>query len=396
MSLLDLIFKKTGTRVPNGDFFKTFTAYSPVFHSFGGSIYESELVRASIDALARNTSKLKIEISGNPTIKKLEQRPNAFMTWPKFLYRLQTILLIHNTAFIVPIFDRYDRVIGIYPVLPESVEILDVHGVPWSRYRFGSGDTAAVELHRCGILTRHQYKSDYFGESNRALLPTMDLVNIDNQGIKEAVKNSATFRFMATMGNFGDPLKVKEERKNFSEMNMKADDEAGGILVFPNTWKDIKQIDSKPFTVNAKERELIQTNVFNYFGVNEDVLQNKATGDKWSAFYEGAIEPFAIQFSEELTNMLFTDREIAQGSSIMATANRLQYMTNAEKLAVSSAMADRGVMNRDEIREIWNLPPLPNGEGKAYIIRGEYWNAVEKVGDEGVEGNDPDQNAQSE
>ena len=36
-------------------------------------------------------------------------------------------------------------------------------------------------------------------------------------------------------------------------------------------------------------------------------------------------------------------------------------------------MADRGIMNRDEIREIWNLPPLPNGEGQAYTIRGEYY-----------------------
>ena len=45
----------------------------------------------------------------------------------------------------------------------------------------------------------------------------------------------------------------------------------------------------------------------------------------------------------------------------------------AEKLNVSAQMADRGIMNRDEIREIWNLPPLPNGEGEAYTIRGEYY-----------------------
>ena len=54
-------------------------------------------------------------------------------------------------------------------------------------------------------------------------------------------------------------------------------------------------------------------------------------------------------------------------------------MTNADKLNVSSQLADRGIMNRDEVREIWNLPPLPNGEGQAYIIRGEYWNADEKI-----------------
>jgi hypothetical protein len=57
----------------------------------------------------------------------------------------------------------------------------------------------------------------------------------------------------------------------------------------------------------------------------------------------------------------------------MATSNRLQYLTTTEKLNVSAQMADRGVMNRDEVREIWNLPPLPDGQGQAYTIRGEYY-----------------------
>ena len=117
----------------------------------------------------------------------------------------------------------------------------------------------------------------------------------------------------------------------------------------------------------------IRQNVFDYFGVNEEVLQNKAYGDAWSAFYEGAVEAFAVQFSDVMTKMLFTERERAFESFVMATANRLQYMSNSEKLNVSSQMADRGIMNRDEIREIWNLPPLPDGQGQAYTIRGEYY-----------------------
>ena len=114
--------------------------------------------------------------------------------------------------------------------------------------------------------------------------------------------------------------------------------------------------------VDAEQKKIIQQNVFNYFGVNEDILQNKAYGDSWSAFYEGVSEAFAIQFSEVANKMLFTDRERAAGSLVMATANRLQYMSNKDKLNVSAQMADRGIMNRDEIREIWNLPPLPNGQ----------------------------------
>lgn len=84
-----------------------------------------------------------------------------------------------------------------------------------------------------------------------------------------------------------------------------------------------------------------------------------------------------------MTRMTFTSREIGTGNSIFFSSNRLQYMSNQDKLNVSAQLADRGIMNRDEIREIWNLPPLPNGEGQAYIIRGEYHDADDQINDGG-------------
>ena len=86
-----------------------------------------------------------------------------------------------------------------------------------------------------------------------------------------------------------------------------------------------------------------------------------------------------------MTKMLFTFREQSSGNAVMFTSNRMQYMSNADKLNVSAQMADRGIMNRDEIREIWNLPPIPDGTGQAYIIRGEYYDAAEKIEEGGSE-----------
>ena len=162
-------------------------------------------------------------------------------------------------------------------------------------------------------------------------------------------------------------------------------------MLFPNTYSDIKQIESKPFVVDAEQMKMIQTNVYNYFGVNEDILQNKAFGDAWAAFYEGAIEQFSIQFSEVVTKMLFTERERAAGAFVMATANRLQYMSGKEKLSYATIMGDRGFVMIDEIREVFNLPPLPNGMGQRLPVRGEYYllgadGSVTKKGDEAANG----------
>ena len=387
MGLFDKIFKKQNpSNAPNG-FFQTLSAYTPTFTSWGGQIYESELVRAAINARATHVSKLSVQVQGSakPRLQtRLRTGPNEWQTWGQFLYRLSTILDVNNTAFIVPVMDDYLETSGIFPVLPTQCTIVQYGNEPWLRYQFQTGQYASVELSRCGIMNKFQYRDDFFGEDNLALAPTMVLINIQDQGIKEGVKSAATYRFMAQLSNFSKPEALEKERKRFTRENLQS---GGGMLLFPNTYQNIQQIKSSPFIVDADQMKMIQTNVFNYFGVNEDVIQNKAYGDKWSAFYEGAIEQFAIQFSEVATKMLFSDRERAAGAFLMATANRLQYMSNSEKLNVSAQMADRGIMNRDEIREIWNLPPLPNGQGQAYTIRGEYYllnedGSVTKKGDD--------------
>jgi hypothetical protein len=315
--------------------------------------------------------------AAKPKLKaKMLKAPNEWQTWYQFLYRTNTILDMQNTCFIVPVFDAYEEVTGYYSVLPSMCEIVAYNDVPWLRYTFSNGETAAVEFSQCGVLTKYQYDSDFFGSSNSALTETMKLITLQNQGVEEAIKNSNTFRFMARISNFTKSEDLAKERKRFNKHNFE-DNDGGGLLLFPNTYQDIRQLQQGAYTVNESERKEIRTNVYNYFGVNEDILQNKAFGDAWQAFYEGCVEVFALQFSEVMTKVIYSLTEQGNGNKVMLTANRLQYMSTSEKLRVSSQMADRGIMNRDEVREIWNLPPLPNGEGQAYIIRGEYKNALD-------------------
>ena len=381
MGLFDKLF---GNRPrPRGDYngvFKMLNGYTPTFTSFSGGVYESELIRAAINTRATHISKLNVEIQGaaRPALQnKLKHGPNAFQTWSQFLYRLSTLLDVHNTAFITPIWDEYGEPSGIYCPLPTKCELVRYGDTPYLRYEFGWGEKAAVELEYCGIMTKFQYKDDFFGESNRALFPTMELIHIQNQGISEGVKSAASYRFIAQLSNFAKAEDLKKERRRFTEENFSRDAQGGGLLLFPNTYSNIKQIEPKPFVVDADQMKVINQNVYHYFGVNDDILNNAAFGDKWAAFYEGAIEPFAIQFSQVVTKMLFTFREQSQGNGVMATANRLQYMTNADKLNVSAQMADRGLMTRNEIREIWNLAPLPAPYGDQLPIRGEYYNVGE-------------------
>ena len=381
MGLLDSIFRPDKNRAEQEALknaratFKTLTAYRPAFTTWRGAIYESDLVRAAIDARARHISKLKVEIHGaaKPGLQsKLRQGPNQWQTWSQFLYRVSTILDAseRSTCIIVPVLDEYLVTTGYFPVLPDKCEVVDFKGEPWLRYNFTHGQTAATPMKDCAVLTKYQYKNDFFGDGNGALDETMKLVHIQNEGIEEAVKNSATYRFMAQVNNFTMADDLAKERKRFTQENLVADAEAGGLLLFPNTYQNIQQIKNTPYTVDAAQMELIKTNVSNYFGVNERVMQNLATGEELDAFFNGAIEPFAIQFSEAMTKAIFTERERAQGSYLIANANRLQYMSTAAKVQMAKELLDRGVMTINEARELFNYADMEGGD--VAPIRGEY------------------------
>lgn len=376
MGLFDKLFPARVEQTKQlNSFWQTLTAYTPTFINWQGSIYESEVVRSAIDARARHISKLKIEMIGTakPYLQtKLKQGPNEWQTWSQFLYRTSTILDMNNTAFIIPVLGKYLETTGYFTVLPSTCTILaDDKNNPWLRYQFNNGEVASIELSRVGILTKFQYKDDIFGTPNDALISTMELLDMQKQGITEAIKNSATYRFMAQANNFAKSEDLAKERRRFSMENLRGDSGAGGLLLFPNTYTNIQQIQSKPYTVDADQTNLINKNVYNYFAVNDDILQSKAIGDSWNAFYESVIETFAIQLSEVLTKMTFSPTERSYGAEIMATSNRLQYMSNTDKLNVTSQMADRGIMSINEIRDIWNLPPVDGGDIRP--VRGEYY-----------------------
>ncbi len=373
MGLFNNLFSNNKKEEVLSSFFESFNAYTPVFTTFDGGLYEMELTRAVIHSFATHVSKLKPEVkgSGNTTLERiLQYKPNPYMDTSKFLYRLATIFMINNNAFIAPLWDEYyEEIIGYYPLLPNATKIVNHKGIDYVIYDFG-GKKGAIELSKTGILNQFQYKSDFFGEKNTALNNTLDLLHAQNEGMINGIRNGASIRFLAKIANVLAPKDIEKEKKRFVSDNLSVEN-SGGVMLFDAKYEDVKQINSTPFLVDPKQMESIKNNVFNYFGTNENILQNKYSSDEWNAYYEGKIEPFALQLSLVLTNMTFSQREIAFGNEIIMTANRLQYLTNSEKLNTVTQLFDRGFITHNQGLEIFNMESRGE-EGDKLYIRKEY------------------------
>ena len=354
--------------------YTTFTESAPTFATWDGCLYDHPLTRAAIERFAVACSKLKPEFVGaqscKPNVRKLfDTWPNDLMTWPTFLARAATIYEMDTTIFIVPALDRNLNTVALFPVKPSYTEICEYEGEPWCIFHMLTGDVMAIEYRRCAVVTKFQFLSDFFGSGNDLMHPTLRLLDAQNQAEQQAVLNGARIRFIGKITGMthGDDLNKKREK--FYVDNLSAQNYTG-LMLYDNTFEDIKQIDESRFIIDEAEMERVSDVIYSYLGINKNILQNDYDEEHYGAWYEGKVEPFAVQVSEAITKSQFTVQERRRGNFVMFSSSKLEYATNSSKRNMVRDMIDRGIMTINEGREILQLPPVEGGD--VLIARGEY------------------------
>jgi len=339
--------------------------YVARFSSFGGNIYANEVVRACIRTLAEHTSKANVKVlrDGAPGDKRLQRliqyRPNIYMNGKDFLYKVRTLLEINNVVFIYIMRDDFGRCVGLYPMPTAQLEAVKVNDGLYIKFYYPS----TVMCHSwedLAVLRKDYNTSDIWGDSNSAILTSLDLLNTTNEGMANAIKSTANLRgILKTTKAMLSPEDAKKQKDIFVEDYMALNNSSGIAML--DATQSFEPITMQPQIANYKNIEELRNNIYRYFGLNEDIIMSKAEADKREAFYEARIEPFLLALSLELTNKVFTDRERGFENEIMFESNRMSYMSMREKLSLLS-MVDRGAMTPNEWRQALNLAPLEGGD----------------------------------
>lgn len=366
--ILDKLLGLGGDRTPSG---VQTVGSKPYTVGWNGSMYQQVLVRSVIERFAIACSKLKPEIQGNArrmVRRAVETSPNQFQTWPQFLHRCATLHMNNTTVCVVPVYKPGTQVqTGYYPVPLASAEVVEHAGEYWLRWTTPDGDTRAVELKYVAVVNRFQYVSDWFGDGN-ILANTLSMLKAQEEAQKAAINDTAQVRFIGQLQGQVREEDMRKKRDRFYEDNL-SDENKSTLMLYDNTWTSIEQLKAQNWTIPPEEMERIENNVFDYFGINRRILQNSYDENAWDAFYEGAIEPFALALGEAMTQATFTMRE-RPANRIMFSSNRLEYAAASSKRNINKDMCDRGIMTLNEAREILQLPPIDGGD--VFILRGEY------------------------
>ncbi|WP_425427874.1 phage portal protein [Alkalicoccus saliphilus] len=348
-----------------------------LFTPFSGNAYESDIYRAAVDAIARNAAKLKGKhliasserrLTGDKQLNRLLQvRPNPYMTAYDLLYKLVTHYYLFNNTFAFLDKDERGYLRAIYPLSPQSVEYMtDANGTMYCKFLFSNGQEVTLPYTDVFIARRFFNSNDLLGDTNTAIIPALDLAHTQNEGLENSIKSNATIRGILKYNQVLSPEKLKEEKAAFINDYLTVENN-GGIAAIDSKF-DYIPLESNPVSVDDKQLNAVKQKIYEYLGISESIVNSTYSEDEWASFYESIIEPLAIQFSLELTDKLFTEREQSFGNSIMFESNRLQFASNTSKTNIIKELMPYGLFTANQALEILNLPPVENGDKRIQTL----------------------------
>lgn len=346
------------------------------YKQFTGNLLEVDLIRACIDALARNIAKMQLQpvlrrhdgqkdVDTASDIARVLAHPNPFMTTYDFLYKVASLYYAGNNVFIWPQYED-GHLVALWPIFYKQARPVALNGNLYIKFDLKYTRTYTAAWEDLIVLRNHYMTDEIFGESNSALLPACELLDAQNQGIINGIKNSATIRGILKSLNVLKDEDLKKAKDRFIEDNLSLAN-AGGVIAIDGKF-DYTNIESKPYAIDANSMAAAKQKVFDYFGVNEDFLQNGFTAEKYEAVYEGRLEPFAIMFTQALTYGLYTERERGFGREIEAGMAKLKYQPLDKITTLISATNQLGLFRRNEYREMLGYGPLTDEEGGNQIL----------------------------
>ena len=350
-------------------------SYNAQFTTLSNNTYDSKVARQCIDRIATHCAKLipkhiKDSISNN--IKGdinflLQNQPNLIMSKFDFIYKTISMLYTDSNAFVFIAKDKEGMITGFYPVLALNYDLLqDAKGKIYLKFSFVNGKEYTLPYLELIHLRLFYNKHDIFGTNNKVLKTDIDTAHTASEGIKNAIKTSNNLKGILKYTNSMLKEKdIKASKEAFVKDFLNLENESGIAAV--DSKAEFEAVNLKPITLDREQLKQVNYNIFDYFGISEKIVNNSFNPDEWNAFYEGVIEPRAIQMSDAFTNKIFSYKAIKDGHKIVFTANRLQYATLANKISLLKEAGALGLLTKDEAREIIDLHPLGGEEGAKII-----------------------------
>lgn len=347
--------------------------------NYANQIYDIPEVRIAIEKISDIFSSIpiyhkRIEKDGtvrylsDPTERILNYKPNALQNKSQFIKNVVTQLFVENNCFIEPIFDSSSGDLkALYP-LPNKNFKLDTSSNGMTGYVqfLDQKQNTEKKYNLEDIIYLSRFCTLSGGQKNKLGLYEEVIKSLGEQIVNVANPKKPRAILQSTQVGQGQ-LKDKDKKGTMEDVKANFDESVQGLVYFDKMWQ-VTPINWQENEVNEKLMQTVVNTVYNYFGINENVINNKATEVEMEMFISTTIKPLAEQFEQEFTNKLFTENEYYFGNRIEFDYFTLSVSTLQAKTSLFGVAIRQGILNIDECREMIGQPPLENGLGKTYRV----------------------------
>lgn len=352
------------------------------FYAWNGKLYQSDIVRACIKprtkALGKcvakhvrttfgiaedGTQQKKVDINPLLNIRFLLEEPNEYMTGQMLQEKTANQLSLNGNAFIYIVRDTNGIPVGLYPIPASTVEAkYDEYGALWLRFYYENGRNDLIRYEDIIHIRDDYFNNDLFGEApQEALTSVMDTVNTADQGMINAIKNSAVVRWLLKFTSALRPEDIKAATRQFADDYLNIESGSGIGVAATDAKAEAKQVEPHDYVPNAAQTEKTVQRIYAYFNTNEKIVHSTYTEDEWISYYEQAVEPIAAQMAREYSRKLFSRLERSRGNQIVFESSALTFASMKSKLELVQ-FVDRGIMTPNEVRGYLNLVPIEGGD----------------------------------
>ena len=255
--------------------------------------------------------------------------------------------------------DEKGNVIGLYPLSYLNFELREISGEVFVKFQFNQG-TETIAYKDLIHLRRFFNNHDILGNDNTALSRPLRILNSVKQALENAVKNCMKLRGIIQINGIARPDDKQKILEDFNEKFTSATNGTGTAILDKSA--SYQQINSQIETANSEQMDFVRAEIYRYFGLNDDIIKSKFDATAWASFWENVLEPLAVQFSQEFTNKIFTDKEKALGNEIIFTEDKLQYASLQDKIKLVQALQPAGFISVNEGRELFGWCPVADGD----------------------------------
>ncbi len=350
---------------------------APIFSQFGEDIFMSDVVQQCAYCIVTEMKKLNprhvrrygfdvapVQDSG---VQKVLENPNPLMTKSDMLEKITYSVLANYNAFVYMERDRLGRLLRLWPLAPVQVTFLeDASERLFVDMLFKNGMGYILPYDSLIHIRTHYYQNDFMGgdqdgnADNTALLNTLDLNHVMLQGIQKALKSSFAINGVVKYNTLLDDGKIAQEIANFEQ---RLANSQSGILGL-DTKSEIIQFKRDVKLVDTDLLKFIDDKVLRHFGVPLAILEGDYSTETYEAFYNRALEPLIINFSEAFTKGIFSQHEI-QGydNHIYFYPKELIFMSTNQVLQMVHELGQTGTLFENEKRVAFGLEPLEELRG---------------------------------